>query len=259
MKRFGITLKTAIIFAVFISIILSGCSRNNPEESSEGTLPYWNGTEGKWNGTEGKYVKVSQNLSAYGIRIKDYYTMFFLPHFYVDEDRTTEVVGSASNNTWKLWVPTTTTDIYVVPPRIALLDEVGEQQISLDQDYPIQADGFSIASIFIPKLVGQEPYENIIHLQMFLVSENNQYPEMPTLLYDGKRYPLSRFGAELDEEDNVVYFCVSCEMPDLYTASMALAFGELHYSKLQTIIPADKAAYTCADENIKIHIIALED
>lgn len=249
MKR---ALRTVIIFTVFISIILTGCAGSVPVGSIEGKLSYWTGEDGI-------YVDVRQNLSAYGIRDQDYSMMFFSPHFYVDEDRTMEVVGPASNNTWKLWVPKGTTDIYVVPPRIALLDKVGEQQISLDQDYPIQVESFSIAGSFIPKLVGLEPNDNKIRLQLFLVSEGSQYPEGPNLLYGGKRYRLSRFSAKLDEEDNVVYISVSCEMPDLYTASMAMAFGSIQYSTLQTIIPADEAVYTCDEESIKIHIIGMED
>lgn len=252
MKKTGILRRTAVLLAIAISIVFSACAGIAPDVPNEERLPYWTGVEGE-------YMDISQNLSAYGTREQDYSTEYFPAQFFVDAERKTEVVGPASNNTWKLWVPKGTTDIYVVPPQIALLTETGEQQIFLDQDYPIQANGFSVVSITIPELDGSNPYENKIHIKLFLNSENNQYPEKPNLIYNGKRYRLSSWSAKRDEENNLVHFSHSCEMPDLYTASMAMKYGFLQYEKLQTIVPADKAVYTCREGNINIHLVSQED
>lgn len=250
MKRRIPLLNIAILLLGFLVLMLSGCARYMPVDS--GTLPYWDGEDAT-------YINVTENLSAYGIRGKDYSNISYsVTRFFLDLDEKTEVVGNGNYNTWKLKVPIGTTDIYVHPLHITTLSEIEEQQILLDQEFPIQTDYFSVISISIPNLTDNNIYDERIRLAINLVSEVNQYPENLTLLYDEKSYSFSSFSAEVDDDGYVAYLHLKCEMPDLYTASMAMKYGTLKYSKLQTIVPGDKAVYTCDDESITLHIIEIE-
>ena len=250
MKRNKIFLKTIVFFMGSILFLLSSCARLAPVDPDEGTLPYWTGEDGV-------YFEVIQNLSAYGKSGKDYSMIYCGPQFFVDPERETEVVGDMGNNVWKLWVPEGTKDIYVLPPQIALITEMEEQQIPLDQKFPIQTDYYSVIGVSLPKLEGKQPYEKRLLMEVHLISETNQYPERLILIYDGIRYRFSGISAQRDGDQWSITF--NCEMPDLYTAAMAMKYGSLQYSKLQTIVWADKAVYTCKDEKINVHIITSEN
>ena len=252
MKRKTVFLNTLVLLMGSILFLLSACARHVPIGPNEEPLPYWTGEDGI-------YIDVRENLSAYGIRGKDYSNMIYrAPQFFVDSERKTEVVGNMGNNTWKLWVPAGTKDIYVLPPQIALITKMEEQQIPLDQVFPIQTDYFSVVGISIPKLAGKYPYEKRLLIEVCLSSESNQYPERLNLIYDGIRYRFSGISAH-ESEDKWSYIIFKCEMPDLNTAAMAMKYGSLQYSELQTIVLAEEAVYTCSDETINIHIIALEN
>ena len=252
MKRNKIFLNIIVVLMGSILSLLSACSRYSPVDPDEGTLPYWTGEDGV-------YVEVTQNLSAYGKSGQDYSNMIYSgPQFFVDPKKETEVVGDMGNNVWKLWVPEGTKDIYVLPPQIALITEMEEQQIPLDQTFPVQTDNFSVIGISIPKLEGKQPYEKRLLIEVCLTSETNQYPERLNLIYDGIRYRFSGKSAHGDG-DKWDYIIFNCEMPDLYTAAMAMKYGSLQYSKLQTIVWADKAVYTCKDEKINVHLITTGD
>ncbi len=233
---------------VGIILLLVGCSRYAPSDPETAPQPYWDGKDAD-------YINVTESLSAYGKSGQDYSPIsYYATRFFLDQDKSTEVVGNASNSTWELKVPKGTKDIYVHPRTVTLLAELGEQRISLEQEYPIQTDYFSIVSIYIPQLAGKYPYEKSILLEMNIVSETNQYPDQVNIVYEGNKYRFSGFTAKGDG-GIVSYLLLKCEIPDLYTASMVMKYGTLQYSKLQTIVPGDKAVYTCDDETIELHIL----
>ncbi len=216
-----------------------------------------------WDGEDAKYVSVSVDCSAYGRWNKDWQDML-VPRFFLEEDEIMAVIEDGSYHQYNLKVPEDTRDLYVIPPKIRLLQNLEEQLISLDQDYPIQTEYFNVVSAYVPELINWNPMpdpnfspESVI-LRVYMTSGTEQYPYFLSLIYDGKTYPFRGTSWEGDGNSVIRYICYHCEMPDLYTAAMGMKYGSLRYSKLQTFVLADEAVYTCNDETINVHIITLK-
>ena len=78
MKRKTVFLNTLVLLMGSILFLLSACARHVPISPIEEPLPYWTGEDGV-------YVEVRENLSAYGIRGKDYSNMIYSgPQFFFD-------------------------------------------------------------------------------------------------------------------------------------------------------------------------------
>lgn len=228
-----------------------GCGRNIEIDSGALGLPYWDGEDAK-------YVSVSVNCSAYGRWNEDWQDMF-APQFFLDESKSMEVIGDSDYHTYTLKVPADTGDLYVLPPKIELIQKMEEQLIPLNQDYPIQTEYFNVISAYIPELTDWNPVldpnysTDSIVISVYLTSGTEQYPEFLSLRYDGKSYPFQGSQWESDDNRSIRYLCHQCEMPDLYTAAMAIKYGTLRYSKLRSFITAVDATYECDDKTVTIH------
>ena len=170
-----------------------------------------------------------------------------------------KVIGDSDYHTYTLKVPADTGDLYVLPPKIELIQKMEEQLIPLNQDYPIQTEYFNVVSAYIPELTDWNPVPDpnystdSIVISVYLTSETEQYPEFLSLRYDGKSYPFQGSQWESDDNRSIRYLCHQCEMPDLYTAAMAIKYGTLRYSKLRSFITAVDATYECDDKTVTIH------
>ena len=237
-----------IIILVFMtgSLLLSGCRRVYP-------IPLDIPSENYWDGEYAEYVRIKIDCSAYGTMSKDY-ALQWPVDFYLDPDKETRVIGNMENYVWTLKVPKGTTNLYACP-LIALYQETEEQLIPLDQDYPIQAEGFSVEGVVIPELVEGKKNKDDLTIEVFMIPEGNQYPRFLNLYYNGMLHRFNGRNTNFDDSGNVMNLTYKCRMTDLNTAAMAMKYGSLQYHTLEILEPAVDAKFLCIDGNVTVHLI----
>ncbi len=240
--------KNVLLLVIGCVFLAAGCGRASFVEP-ETIVPI-----PEWNGEDGKEISVTVNCSAYG-RWREAWDDWYPPTFYIEPGEQTAFMLDGNYHTHNMRVPLETKELYVSPPRIALISELEEQLIPLNQEFPIQTEYFSVINADIPKLTEWNSEEKDIKVVVFLKSDNDQYPDFLSLRYDKKSYAFHGTSWEGDETGKPQYMSYICEMPDLYTAAMALKYGNLRYSKLLSIISAEDAVYECSDESVEIHLI----
>ena len=246
MRHIRIYTNMLILFLTAI-FLLTGCGKMHDVTKEEAALNYWDGEDAT-------YIDVSLDYSAYGKWHTDWID-WYMPTFYLDEEQQTEVVGEGTDQTYHLKVPSDIKYLYVKPPTIAVISELEDQSIALNQEFPIKTEYFDIVAANIPQLVNQNHDQDSIKIAVYLISETNQYPKSISLRYNGKSYRFSGTEKMVGEYGNPEYICFTCEMPDLYTAAMALKYGSLYYFKLLNIVSADKVIYRCTNSTIKLEVI----
>jgi hypothetical protein len=246
MRHIRIYTNMLILFLTAI-FLLTGCGKMHDVTKEEAALNYWDGEDAT-------YIDVSLDYSAYGKWHTDWID-WYMPTFYLDEEQQTEVVGEGTDQTYHLKVPSDIKYLYVKPPTIAVISELEDQSIALNQEFPIKTEYFDIVAANIPQLVNQNHDQDSIKIAVYLISETNQYPKSISLRYNGKSYRFSGTEKMMDDYGNPEYICYTCEMPDLYTAAMALKYGSLYYFKLLNIVSADKVIYKCTNSTIRLEVI----
>lgn len=236
-----------LILFLMATFLLAGCGKMYDSTIKKSSLNYWDGDDAI-------YIDVSLDYSAYGKWYTDWID-WYTPNFYLDEDQQTEVVGEGADQTYHLKVPSNINFLYVKAPAVAVISELEDQSIALNQKFPINAEYFDIVAANIPQLVNQTHGHDSIKIAVYLVSKTNQYPKSISLRYNGKSYRFSGSERMGDDYRNPEYICYTCEMPDLYTAAMALKYGSLYYFKLLNIVSADEVIYKCSDSTIRLEVI----
>ncbi len=246
MRHIKIYTNMLILFLIVI-FLLAGCGEMYDSTMKESTINYWDGEDAI-------YIDVSLDYSAYGKWHRDWID-WYTPTFYLDEEQQIAIVGEGSDQTYHLKVPADTRNLYVKPPIVAVISELEDQSIALNQEFPIKTAYFDIIAANIPQLVNQNHGQDSIKIDVYLVSKTNQYPKSISLRYNEKSYRFSGSEGMWDDYGNLKYICYTCEMPDLYTAAMVLKYGSLYYFKLFNIVSADEVIYKCTDSAIKLEVI----
>lgn len=236
-----------LILCLTIIFLLTGCGKMYDSTIEESSLNYWDGEDAT-------YIDVSLDYSAYGKWHTDWMD-WYPPTFYLDEERQTEVVGEGADQTYHLKVPSDIKHLYIKPPTVAVISELGDCSIALNQEFPIKTEYFDIVAANIPQLVDQNHDQDSIKIAIYLVSKTNQYPKSISLRYNEKSYRFSGSEGIGDDYGNPEYICYTCEMPDLYTAAMALKHGSLYYFKLLDIVSANEVIYKCSSSTIRLEVI----
>jgi hypothetical protein len=166
MRHIRIYTNMLILFLTAI-FLLTGCGKMHDVTKEEAALNYWDGEDAT-------YIDVSLDYSAYGKWHTDWID-WYMPTFYLDEEQQTEVVGEGTDQTYHLKVPSDIKYLYVKPPTIAVISELEDQSIALNQEFPIKTEYFDIVAANIPQLVNQNHDQDSIKIAVYLISETNQY------------------------------------------------------------------------------------
>ena len=243
MKR----LRYLLIILCFVTwgLLLIGCRRVSPTPPDFPPDNYWDGEDAE-------YVTIKPDCTAYGIRDKNWRLQGI--EFYLDPNKETRVRGEMENYVWKLKVPKGTTDLYAYP-LIVIYQDIEEQMITLDQDYPILTDCFSIESVVIPQLVEGKKAKDDLTLEVVMIPKDNQYPKLLSLYYNDRIYGFNGRSMNNDDSGIVMNVTYRYTMPDLNTAANAMKYGTLQYHTLESLIPAVDTTFTCIEETIEVHIL----
>lgn len=228
--------------------LLGGCRRVSP------ILPDFP-PDNYWDGEDAEYITVKADCSAYGIRDKNWRLQGV--EFYLDPNKGTQIRGEMGNYVWTLKVPKGTTELYAFP-LIAIFQDTEEQMISLDQDYPILTDLFSVESVVIPQLVEGNKAKDDLTLEVVMIPKDNQYPRLLSLYYNDRIYGFNGRSMSYDDSGIVMNVTYRCTMPDLNTAANAMKYGTLQYHTLESLIPAVDTTFTCVEGNVEVHIMEIE-
>lgn len=265
MKRKRVLAVLILVVAVF-SVFANGCAGNaepdmDPDE--------WESDYSDKGPTKEIRITVDNSAyRAYDFEEWNFDSVLMIEEFFLDPEKNRDVFPEEMvdntdpiKTTYLLKVPEDTKDLYIVPQEISKLEEKAEQEISLEQGYPIHTDYFTVLSVNDPEMTGWSDLPgtgstwDCIGVRVNLASEIYQFPKDLEFRYNGKSFPSSGGGFQEDPEKPVIYRHYWFELPDLYTAAMAMKFGTLQYSKLETRISAKEATYACDDKTITLHVL----